>query len=74
MTAMRALTVEQVDELIEQSDRLLAIYDLVLGNDLPGSLMTIDRNNFARLLDPIVLAVSRLASSTQPIDLQPSLQ
>ena len=74
MTALRALTLAQVDELIEQSDRLLAIYDLVLGNDLPGSLMTIDRNNFARLLDPIVLSVHTIATSTQPIDLRPSLQ
>ncbi|MDH2918487.1 MAG: hypothetical protein PXX73_04760 [Sideroxydans sp.] len=67
MTARHTLTLAQVDELIDQSDRLAAIYDLVLGNDRPGSLMTVDRNNFAALIGPMVQTIARIATSTQPL-------
>lgn len=70
---MRALTLAEVDELIEQSDRLLAIYDLVLGADGLGEVV-INRNNFAALLHPSVFGVRAIANNTQPIDLRPSLQ
>lgn len=63
------ITLAQVDELLEQADKLSAICDLVLCNTL-GEELRISRNNFATLLSDPVIRVRDIARSARKVDAQ----
>lgn len=67
------ITLAQVDELIEQADKLSAICDLVLC-DTRGEELRISRNNFAALLCDPVIKVRDIANSARKVDAQVSFQ
>lgn len=66
------LTLDLVDDLLEQADRLTAICDLVLCDT--GGELRINRSQFATLLDGPVSRVRAIAESARPIDVQVSLR
>lgn len=70
---VRGITLEQVDELIEQADKLSAICDLVLCGT-PGEELRISRNNFAALLSDPIIKVREIANGTRKIDVSMRLQ
>lgn len=66
------ITLAQVDELIEQAEKLVAICELLL-NDGGGDLH-INRNSFGALLGDPVYKVRDIAASARRVEAQVMLQ
>lgn len=70
--AVFGIPLEQLDELIEQADKLSAICDMVLC-DTRGEELRISRNHLATLLSDPVIKLRNIANSMRKVDVQVSL-